>query len=364
MQRRISQVMLMGMLLLAAVCIPAAEARAGDYVEYMGTIHVGRPLGRVVADPTRPKVYGITGDGDVVFVDRTTMAVEKVSSTGRCLRDIDVDPAGDYLTVLDNITGEYWNQPPSVYILTYDLETQSPSAIVMAQAPMYQMALGRPNRFLGVGLNQWVSAYQVDATTGARLSSCGAGYYGSTEWGTQTFAATSDGTRLFRTELGISLIELKAFDTSTDTITAVASRGVGSYAAEPVFINSSDSSLYVGDIRVDPANIGVTLRMYPENIYAATGDDKLAFGVGGVYDPVWGTPLEDMPVHFSMMTIGEGDRYLYAFDPGSQQLHVMYVVPEPAALSLLALGGLVLLGRRRGCVPQNKQRRLAPARFG
>jgi len=339
--------MLMGMLLPAAMGTLAAEARAGHYVQYVGAIDVPLPLGRIVADPLRPKVYGITGDGDVVFVDRTTMAVEKVSSTGRCLRDIDVDPAGGYLTVLDNITGEYWNQPPGVYVLTYDLETQNPSGIVMAQAPMYQMALGRPNRFLGVGLNQSVSAYQVDATTGARLSSCGAGYYGNTEWSTQTFVATSDGTGLFRTEVGISLIELKAFDTSTDTIAPEASRNVGSYSTKPVFINSSDSSLYAGDIRVDPANIHVTLRVYPESIYAATGDDALAFGVNGVYDPVWGTRLEDMPVHFSMMTIGEGDRYLYAFDTGSQRLHVMYVVPEPAALSLLALGTLALLRRKR-----------------
>ena len=147
---------LIGMLLCAMICAAGTEAQAGDYLEYVGAIPVGRPLGRIVGDPVRPKVYGMTGTGDVVFIDRTSMAVEKVTPTGRCLRDVDVDPAGRFLTVLDNITGEYWNQPPSVYVLTFDLATQAPSAIVMAQAPMYQMALGRPDRFVGVGLNQWV----------------------------------------------------------------------------------------------------------------------------------------------------------------------------------------------------------------
>ena len=114
-----------------------------------------------------------------------------------------------------------------------------------------------------------------------------------------------------------------------------------------MFINSSDSSLYAGDIRVDPSDISQVLGVYTENIYAATGDDGLAFGVSRVYDPKLGTALEDMPVHFSMMTIGEGDGYLYAFDPALEKLHVMRVIPEPATLALLGLGAAGLL-RRRG----------------
>ena len=164
-------------ILVALVVCCAAVARADDYLTYEGTIDVGRSLGRMVADPIRSKVYGITGDGDVVFIDRTTMSVENVIETGRVLRDVDIHPSNDYLTVLDNITGEYWNQPPKVYVIDYDLQTQSPSNIVFADAPLYQMAHGRDNRILGVRLNQWVSAYQLNATTGEQLSAIAAGFY-------------------------------------------------------------------------------------------------------------------------------------------------------------------------------------------
>jgi DNA-binding beta-propeller fold protein YncE len=303
-------------------------------------------LGRIVADPVRAKVYGITGTGNVVFIDQQSMSVEKVFNTGRVLRDIDVDPSGSFMYVLDNVTGEYWNQPPAVYALEYDLNTQSHKRTFICQAPLYQMAIGRPHRLLGVGVNQWVSAYQLDSDTGLTLSSTGAGYYGSTEWQQQTFVSNSQGTKLFRTELGISSIELIAFDTSTDSITQIQSREVGSYSTEPVFINSTNTSLYVGDLRLNPDNINIVLGMFPENIYAATGNNNLAFGSNYYYDPTLGTKIDKMPVNLSMMTIGCYDRYLYAFDPGSNALHIM-AIPEPGTILLLATGALVFL-RRKG----------------
>ena len=133
----------------------AVPASAEDPVTYLGAIDVNLPLGRIVADPVRAKVYGITDQGDLVFIDRLSWSVEKVISTGRVLRDVDIHPSNNHLTVLDNITGEYWNQPPNVYLIDYSLETQTPSGIVFAQAPMYQVAHGRPDRVVGVQLNQW-----------------------------------------------------------------------------------------------------------------------------------------------------------------------------------------------------------------
>jgi len=320
---------------------------AAQPIEYVGSVSVNEPLGRIVADPTKPEVYGITSTGDVVFIDCRGRTVQKVISTGRVLRDIDVDSQGRYMYVLDNVTGAYWNQPPAVYVLKYDLASQSAADIKLANAPMYQMALGRTNRWLGVGLNQWVSAYQVNSQTGALLSSADGGYYGSAEWNAQTFVSTSDGNRLFRTEIGISSIDLIAYDTSTDTITKINTRGVGSYSTEPVFINSTDSSLYVGDLRIDPGNISTVLGMFPETIYAATGDNSLAFGTGFVYDPVWGTRLQSMPVNFSMMAIGDNDQYLYSFDTASQKLHIMHVVPEPVSAILLGFGAIFIRRKRQ-----------------
>ena len=338
-------------IILAAlmVCF-AAGVRADDYVTYLGAIDVDKPLGRIVADPVRSKVYGITGDGDVVFTDRTSMSVENVVSTGRVLRDIDLHHDNAHLSVLDNVTGDEWNQPPQVYIVDFDLETQTSGNIVSANAPLFQMAHGRENRIVGIATNQHVRAYQIDVTTGGQLSSTPAGYYGGPDWeGPNLFVTNSDGTRLYRTEVGTSAINLMVFDISTDTISAHSGRDAGSYASEPVFLNSTDTSLYVGDIRVDPDDVGRVLGVFPEHILAATGDDRLAFGTNWVYDPTWGNRLQDMPVAFNMMALGENERYLYAFDRDTQSLHVMSVIPEPSTLALLTMGavGSLTCARRR-----------------
>jgi hypothetical protein len=328
----------------------SASAWAADPVKYIGSIDVRAPLGRIIADPVRKEVYGITATGGVVFINTDSMAVQKTINTGRVLRDIDVDASGQYMYTLDNITGAYWDQPPAVYVLKYDLATQTAADIKLINAPMYQMALGRPNRFLGVGLNQWVSTYQVNSDTGTVLSTADGGYYGDTTWNAQTFISTGDGNKLFRTEIGISSIDLIAYDTSTDSITKINTRGVGSYSTVPICLNSSDTSLYVGGTRLDPQNINTVLGLFPETIYAATGDNTLAFGQNFVYDPKWGTKLQSMPVNFSMMAIGDYDQYLYSFDTASQKLHIMQVVPEPISAIFLGFGAIFIMRKR-----QNKQ---------
>jgi hypothetical protein len=334
---------IMAAMLNFAIFFPVLQtARATNPLEYVGSISVQAPLGRIVADPVRREVYGITATGDVVFINTASMTVQKTISTGRTLRDIDIDSTGQYIYTLDNVTGAYWNQPPATYVLKYDLATQTASDIKLVNAPMYQMALGRQNRFLGVSLNQWVSTYQVNSDTGAVLSTADGGYYGDTTWNPQTFVSTSNGNILFRTEIGISSIELMAYNTSTDSITKTQTREVGSYTTVPICLNTSDTSLYAGGTRYDPQNIGTVLGLYPETIYAATGDDTLAFGQNFVYDPKWGTKLQAMPVSYTMMSLGSNDGYLYAFDSGKQVLHVMKIVPEPVSALLLMAGTLFL----------------------
>jgi hypothetical protein len=270
-----------------------------------------------------------------------------VVSTGRVLRDIDIHPSNQSLTVLDNVTGEYWNQPPAVWILEFDLETQTQSDILLAQASLYQMAHGRDNRIVGVETNQFVPAHLLDATTGALLDSTSFGTYSSVEWeGPNHFVANQDGTRVYRTELASSPNDLLVLDTSTDTLSLIDSRGIGGFTSEPVSLTSTESSLYVGETRFDPDNIDSVLAIFPEFIYAGTGDDALAFGINSVYDPATGASLQDMPVGSDMMVLDGSERYLYVFDSSTQQLHVMEVIPEPATLSLLALGSLLVARRR------------------
>ena len=124
----------MGLLGLAVVAA-SADSTSAAMVQSVGAINVGQPLTRIVADPVRGKVYGFADNGDVVFMDRSTMSVTQTIHTGRALTDIDVAPDGSVMTVLDNVTRAYWGQPPAVYVLKYNLSTQSQSGITFVQSP-------------------------------------------------------------------------------------------------------------------------------------------------------------------------------------------------------------------------------------
>jgi len=330
----------LSVLLAATTC---SSTLAEEYITYVGAIDVGHPLGRIVADPVRSKVYGITAEGDIVFIDRNSWSVENVVSTSRLLRDIDIHPSNDYLSVLDNVTGEYWDQPAAVFILNYDLETQELSGILLAQAPFYQMAFGPTDRIVGVEVNQFVSVHLVDSTTGGWIDSVSAGTYSSTEWtGPNFFITNADGTRVYRTELASSPNDLQMIDSSTDDLSLIDTREIGTgFGSEPVFLNSTETSLYAGSTRLDPNNLDLVLGVFPESIYAATGDDTLAIGLDSVYDPAWGTNLQAMPVSNNMMVFGEGEQYLYSFDTSTEQLHVMTVGPKPTCAGDANGDGLV-----------------------
>ena len=336
---------------LLTTIILQVSASAAVWLQDVGSISVGQSLGRIVADPVRDKVYGIAANGDVVFMDRTTLSIDKTISTGRKLTDIDVASDGSFMTVLDNVTREYWNQPPATYLIKYDLATQTHLGIKIIHSPLYHMALGRPNRIVGVAVNQWVNIYENDATSGIQLSTTFGGYAGSSDWENVTFATNPQGTRLYRTETGISSINVMAWDISTDTITSIGSRTVGSYGTEPIFINSNDSSLYVGDLRLNPANLQQVLSMFPETIYAATADNTLAFGANNIYDPTFGGILGSMPFSATKIAIGEYDHYLYAWDASTNCVHVFQIVPrivpEPSTLCLLLAASFCVLFMRR-----------------
>ena len=86
------------LLILAAIPSFSGEARAGDYLNYLGAISIDRPMVRFVANPTAPEAYGITEDGDVLFISRLSMSVENVVPLGGLLTDVDEDPSTGVVT--------------------------------------------------------------------------------------------------------------------------------------------------------------------------------------------------------------------------------------------------------------------------
>ena len=101
-----------------------------------------------------------------------------------------------------------------------------------------------------------------------------------------------------------------------------------------------------------PGIFAIALRTRASRSGGIPASGARALGAGGVYDPVWGTRLADMPVGYEMMVLGQGDRYLYTFDPDTQQLHVMSVIPEPGTGLALLVGGLFVCRRRRHLIRQ------------
>ena len=324
---------------LAVASLGLAPA-GGQLVEYQGPFPVGLALGRVIGDPARPKVYGLSTAGHVVFMDLETRGIERFYATQRKLTDLDVDASGTRLYAVDNITGSPTDQPVDSYILVYDLETQTLIDELYVPAPLYQLALGPQGRAVGL---QWSqpqagAAYLVDLETGAVIQTVPnfVWYWGGRGWAgfPDHFAITNDGSRAYVYDVGLSAPSLRPAAVDSESLTPLPGFPIGISGDlnynwfMPCAMNTSGTRLYADNRTRDPYNPERVYVINPfEWVWTASGDNRLAFGAFNVYDAPTGTPLEAIPLPFAtdQIALSHFDTYLSAFDWGLRQMHVMKV---------------------------------------
>jgi hypothetical protein len=84
---------------------------------------------------------------------------------------------------------------------------------------------------------------------------------------------------------------------------------------------------------------------------------------GGLYDLMWFSPVDGTTVWQPNLLLAGGDQTLASPGGiGSEAVVWVRLVPEPAAISLLALGACLPLFRRRRCFPAADRRKRAGPR--
>ncbi|MEI8196687.1 MAG: PEP-CTERM sorting domain-containing protein [Phycisphaerae bacterium] len=216
-------------------------------------------------------------------------------------------------------------------------------------------------------------AYQVDASTGIlgpvlpSINNPG------------DFQISPDLHTLYYGDIDRSPAALKSFDVSTATPTLLrqsAFNAIGENGQAVVLSHNGSILTSVCGYPYGMSNYGVVLRnsgdfstlvplvtgAYPENLSFSPDDLRayVAHGAGSsngvdIFDTSTGTLLNQFPVanFVTNMLVAPNSRQLFVtFDTGPYGNTHTYVydtgvVPEPASITLLAIGATTLLGRRR-----------------
>lgn len=170
------------------------------------------------------------------------------------------------------------------------------------------------------------------------------GYYSGTYSGDISYDPNTG--RLLHGNSGLSSQEITAFKLVNNNFYQQESSGTYGTAqgfGGTVTLATDSSALYYGSLQVDPLDVSHNLRVFPEQIYAATGD--FAFGNGNYYDAHTGQLLGNLGFSTTVYGLGASGKDFWAYDSSQNMLRHFSVSPVPEAETyILMLAGLGLVG--------------------
>ncbi len=302
----------------------------------------------------------IKNSGSAIKV--VNIATDKVSSTSLAnslFTGISITPSGRYVYAAD-YGGEnigYGSPSGTSYVQRLDLLTntwQTKTAYIAGG-----IAATADDQFVLKSNDQWVTftnnSWSQNPTAATPLNTSsgywGPGYYPSVYSGNIVYDQITG--RLIHGNSGESSQELQAFKIINDNF--IRQEGSGTYGTAQGFggsltLANDSSALYYGRLQVDPLDVSHNLHVFPETIYAATGD--FAFGNGDYYDAHTGLLLGSFGFHSTVYGLDKSGNNFWAFDSDNNTLHYFSTtapVPVPSAAWMFLSGfvGLIGLTRRK-----------------
>lgn len=176
-------------------------------------------------------------------------------------------------------------------------------------------------------LDQWVSFTNNDWGSGSALvplntpsGSWGPGYYASVYFGDFRYDVRAG--RLLHGNSNLSSPEIQAWRLVNNEF--VRQEFTGTYGSAQgyggtVALATDSSAFYYGRLQVDALDVTHNLRVFPELIFAASG--QIAFGNGNYYDAQTGALLGSLPFQTTVYALNpEGDDF-WAYDPTTTTVH-------------------------------------------
>ena len=281
-------------------------------------------------------------DNDIRVIDTATNTQIGLRAANEEFTDFDLTPDERYLYAADygGTKIGYGTPLRQHYVHRFDLVARTWET-GLAPKIAYRVEAVDADRFLLQETDQWVSMMLNEfGPPTVELDRIGANYRGDFEYDYTTG-------RVIHGNSGSSSHEIHARSIVGDTLVSAESTdtyGSAQSGGGTCVLSTDCQDFYYGRLQVDASNVRANRNFFDENIYAASAE--IAFGLNHYYDADTAEELGSLGFTSTVYGISDNGRELWAFESDGNLLH-RYEVPEPATLSLLALGGLVMMRRRR-----------------
>jgi hypothetical protein len=237
--------------------------------------------------------------------------------------DMSLSPSGRYVFAAD-YGGEnigYGTPRDTSYVhrldltaMTWDMRTAYIAGNVQAVSDT-QVILKSIDQWVTFTNNAWGSGNAL-----VLLNTPAPSYYASVYAGDFRYDVRTG--RLLHGNAGLSSQEIQAFRIANNEF--VKQEGSGTYGSAQgyggtVVLATDGSALYYGALQVDPLDVTHNVRVFPEQIYAASG--SVAFGNGKYYDAHTGVLLGALPFSTTIYAMNPSGDDFWAFDPASTTVH-------------------------------------------
>src|SRR6185437_15759841 len=281
---------------------------AGVYID------VGSQIERMMADPTRPYLYGVDKvNNSLHFINLTTNTVEKTIYVGSSPTDLDINLEGTTLYVANF---------GSTQIATVDIASQTASSIFVDttvgtwEGNPYRLACTTGDTLVYTSEDQWNDLKLVNALTGASLGSTGSIYE-------PDLVASPDGTSVYVGESGISTAYLYRYDIVNSALTSVdQSAGINSFTSATVLMTKDGQYIFYAGQKFLAKNLKSVLGTFSETIAAINSDGSLAIGAAHIFDGTTFAATRATPVSTSTMVVSPDDKTLYLYDTTTSRIYI------------------------------------------
>lgn len=247
--------------------------------------------------------------------------------------DMSVSPSGRYVFVAD-YGGEnigYGTPANQSYVHRLDLKSGQWNVEKAYIAGNIQatsndtLVLKSLDQWVTFTNNQW-SAGDTLTTLNTSSSYWAPGYYAGVYSG--NFRYDPKNNRLIHGNSGSSSQEIQAFRIVNNEF--IQQEGTGTYGSAQGYggsyaLSTDSSAFYYGRLCVDALDVSHTLRVFPEAIYAATGD--VAFGNGKYYDAHTGALLGNLGFNATVYGLNPAGSDFWVYDQSANMLRHFVDMP-------------------------------------
>jgi hypothetical protein len=291
-------------------CINVADLTVGQTLglrEGVAGAIGGYRLSKIIADPVRPRLYGLDVERrQVVSIDRTTGAALRTVVVGSTPTDLEIDAAGTFI-----YTGHF----DTYGFAQIDAESFTFVKIIPSPQDSYDIAPLGGNRMVSIDMDQWNVPAIIDIGTGSVRSLAGPGPSEG------ALFATTDGKALFIGESAVGGSEIRRYDVSggefVSGTSSYSGAGSGFGAPERRVVGTPDgTSIYYAGYCLDGTNLQTKRYKQTDGILSVTPNGKLAISATKVYRVSDGTALATLPADCPVQAVSPDSSTVYCAGTG------------------------------------------------